>query len=491
MRHLPSLPFTALFLLLLGSQAQAQPDSLWSRTYAWRDCQLGSGIYPATAGGYVVSGESGFNWNADSQRFEDRQPFLLRISEEGDSLWTATFPSARDVWGVSDVVESSSGSFVFSYNSSDSAHLVTSHIECVNSHGETNWTWEYGPTDHDFLRPEAMLKSDRNNILSIIGIPVHEGEEITTRLAVMELSEDGDSLSTTFLDSCNLVGCRAIRLRDGSIVLLGGHMDWTTGIGDMIIMKYDQNYRYQWETTLNTNRLEDLRDVSEALNGELWALGCLVERLKSSTFLLRLSSAGELIERYDYAHDGGCVPYDLLTRQEDGIWITGTASGLPWLMQADWAGQRISEGSYSFGDTPFCSFYAMCSSPSNGLTITGDRYTEEEHERQGVWVVKMTTGVERVDRSEPHPPVGFLINAAFPSPFNSSTFVNFSTPYTGTIRASLVDGNGRTWTRWTENMTRPGEGRLRVDAGTLGSGLYFLRLEQNGREATTRLVLVR
>ncbi len=88
-------------------------------------------------------------------------------------------------------------------------------------------------------------------------------------------------------------------------------------------------------------------------------------------------------------------------------------------------------------------------------------------------------------------PLSFSLSKAYPNPFNSSTFVTYSTPYTGNIRASLMDISGREWTRWTEEMARPGEGRIRINAGTLGSGLYWLRLEQNGREAVTRLVLVR
>jgi hypothetical protein len=83
------------------------------------------------------------------------------------------------------------------------------------------------------------------------------------------------------------------------------------------------------------------------------------------------------------------------------------------------------------------------------------------------------------------------LSPAFPSPFNSSAFVDFATPFAGQIRASLVDLNGREWTKWTVSQAEPGVGRFVINGGGLASGQYWLKVEQGGRMAGTRVVMVK
>jgi len=83
--------------------------------------------------------------------------------------------------------------------------------------------------------------------------------------------------------------------------------------------------------------------------------------------------------------------------------------------------------------------------------------------------------------------------SAYPSPFNSTAIVSFQSPFTGDVRASLVDINGRElrkyWIPASAGMRV--SNRLTIDGNGLTAGTYWLRFEQNGRAATQRLSLVK
>jgi hypothetical protein len=88
-------------------------------------------------------------------------------------------------------------------------------------------------------------------------------------------------------------------------------------------------------------------------------------------------------------------------------------------------------------------------------------------------------------------PAHFTLSTAYPSPFNSMAFVDFTTPFTGQIRASLVDMNGRQWSKWTVSQAQPGAGRFVITGAGLASGQYWLKVEQGGRMAGLKVVLIK
>lgn len=88
-------------------------------------------------------------------------------------------------------------------------------------------------------------------------------------------------------------------------------------------------------------------------------------------------------------------------------------------------------------------------------------------------------------------PESILLNPPFPNPFNSTTVISFQTPFTGSIRGSLVDGNGRIWANWTGMQETPGFGKFLIDGTGLPTGAYWVRIAQEGQSASQRIVLMK
>ncbi len=85
----------------------------------------------------------------------------------------------------------------------------------------------------------------------------------------------------------------------------------------------------------------------------------------------------------------------------------------------------------------------------------------------------------------------FMIGAAYPNPFNP----DFTLPLTlqaGTVvRAALTDINGTQRKLIYTGYLSPGEHRLRVHAGDLPAGIYFLSVEAEGKRAAQKLLLIK
>ena len=94
---------------------------------------------------------------------------------------------------------------------------------------------------------------------------------------------------------------------------------------------------------------------------------------------------------------------------------------------------------------------------------------------------------------EPNAPAsGFRLDTAGPNPFTPYTTVRFRIPEAGSVRLELYDALGRHVRTLFEGDVAGGRDEtVRIDGAGLPTGSYTVRLASEGRQATTRIVLVR
>ncbi|GAB5519975.1 MAG: hypothetical protein RhofKO_22260 [Rhodothermales bacterium] len=88
-------------------------------------------------------------------------------------------------------------------------------------------------------------------------------------------------------------------------------------------------------------------------------------------------------------------------------------------------------------------------------------------------------------------PEAFALLPTFPNPFTTSTTVHYALREPGPVRLILYDTLGREHLRLLDGEQRAGRHRLTLNARTLASGLYHLRLEAGSFIQTQPLVIVR
>ena len=85
----------------------------------------------------------------------------------------------------------------------------------------------------------------------------------------------------------------------------------------------------------------------------------------------------------------------------------------------------------------------------------------------------------------------FVLHAAYPNPFNSSTNISFDIATSDIIQLDLYDLSGRSVRRMFTGWTDAGRHEIQIDADGLPSGLYLLKLKSSAGVSVRRIELIK
>ncbi|TKJ39706.1 hypothetical protein CEE37_10530 [candidate division LCP-89 bacterium B3_LCP] len=88
-------------------------------------------------------------------------------------------------------------------------------------------------------------------------------------------------------------------------------------------------------------------------------------------------------------------------------------------------------------------------------------------------------------------PNEFGLSQNFPNPFNASTRIAFTLPVAGKVRLTIYDIGGRLVSRLLDGRLTAGQQNITWNAQDFASGIYFVRLEQESRKTTRKMVLMK
>lgn len=85
----------------------------------------------------------------------------------------------------------------------------------------------------------------------------------------------------------------------------------------------------------------------------------------------------------------------------------------------------------------------------------------------------------------------FLLEQNSPNPFNPTTVIGFKLGTSGFVSLKIYDMLGREMAILVNEYRNPGSYRVTWDASRVSSGIYFVRMEMNGRSLTQKLLLTK
>jgi len=89
-------------------------------------------------------------------------------------------------------------------------------------------------------------------------------------------------------------------------------------------------------------------------------------------------------------------------------------------------------------------------------------------------------------------PVRFALRSVAPNPLTCGSVVSFDVPRRSSVRIDLYDVNGRLVANLADGVYEPGRySRSIGQASKIASGVYFLRMEAQSYQATTKVVVIR
>ena len=128
---------------LFSSLFAGAPDTLWTRTYGGADIDFGWSVQQTNDGGFVIIGST------ESSGAGLSDVYLIRTDSDGDTLWTRTYGGTDHEHGNS-IQQVSDGGFIIVGNTgSFSVDNYNIYLIRIDQNGDTLWTKTYGGVEFD------------------------------------------------------------------------------------------------------------------------------------------------------------------------------------------------------------------------------------------------------------------------------------------------------------------------------------------------------
>jgi hypothetical protein len=209
----------------------ANGDTVWTKTMGGNDNEQGMSIQEANGGGFIIAGIT------ESFGAGDRDVWLIRTDQSGDTIWTRTYGGTNSDY-ASDVKQTVDNGFIIAGATKSFGHL-NNHYDAwlikTNSNGDTSWTKTFGGSFHDgALAVQQTL--DGGYILT-----GYRGFDLSkTDVWLIKTDASGDTLWTaTYGGIRGDYGRSVEQTNDGGYIIAGEYYQSTINTRDVWLIKTD------------------------------------------------------------------------------------------------------------------------------------------------------------------------------------------------------------------------------------------------------------
>ncbi len=136
-------------------------DTMWTRAYGGDNWDFAYAIDTLQDGSYVIAGET-YSFGSG-----DKDVYIIRVDQNGDTLWTRTFGGAGEDWAQYVYVERNNRIVVSGTTNSFGAGGYDLYMLYLDEMGDTIWTRTYGSADDEYgYSGDVYL--DGGNVMSLV-----------------------------------------------------------------------------------------------------------------------------------------------------------------------------------------------------------------------------------------------------------------------------------------------------------------------------------
>ncbi|HMU44330.1 MAG TPA: T9SS type A sorting domain-containing protein [Ignavibacteriaceae bacterium] len=394
-------------------------EFLWEKIYGsnTEDDRTFS-IVKATNGGYIIGGSKGCDGYADCDGW------LVRINEEGDTLWTKTFFGTDNSDWFEEVVETNDLGYILTGRIAlhTSGYAGDVWLLKTDSLGNLEWEKTYDYQEDVDIGYSVQQTIDGGYIIAGGASP----PDILERGWIIRTNSVGDTLWTKFIPSytASPIGSSTICY---SVAQAGN--------GDYIVAGHQTQVTFQQQVML-------LRIASDIVPVELTIFTATVTRNSVS---LNWQTATE-------TNNSG---FEMQRSQMSNV-----------NSQTDWQVIGFVPG---FGTTTEPKSYSFI---DENLSTGQYQYRLKQMDFDGTFEYSNTVEVEITSPTE------FALEQNYPNPFNPNTVIKFSIPEKSFVTLKVYDVLGREVVPWNgiNEELETGSFEKTFDASTLSSGVYIYRI---------------
>ena len=212
----------------------------WSKTYGGSSSDDGSSVQQTTDGGYIISGSTGINGNGDYDIW------LIKTDENGNEIWSQTYGgnSGDESYSVIETIDSEFVivGFTTSFgNGNEDIWLIK-----TNQNGIEQWSQTYGGVEEDI---GVSIQQTNDGGFIITGYTNSFGNG-NRDVYLIKTDGNGNELwSQTFGGIFNDLGHSVQQTTDGGFIITGVTTSFVDPLGDIYLIKTDNNGNEQWIQT--------------------------------------------------------------------------------------------------------------------------------------------------------------------------------------------------------------------------------------------------
>jgi len=435
-------------------------DTLWTRRidgYGHNDRAFD--IKTVTQGGYIVTGYTvtKIHWYGGSDYVPETEIWLVRLNDQGDTLWTKTFGQIDNFVGYGDigysVLEANDGGFVIA--------------------GEYSWVM-------------VVIKTDANGQL---------------------IWEKQFGNSSCCPDEA-AYGIAATA--DGGYIVTGSLYTGSSTDYDLALLRLDSLGNTLWSKRFDADAYDDIgKSVQPMPDGGFMVTGNSIfkgwnNELHVQRWVLRTNADGDTLwtkKFRDIAKDQEANA--VLVSTHHTLVITGKSQGLYghnllYIGSLNYAGEVLWEKTIDSDGLPDNIGYDIAETPDSGYIVTGKYSRDIGVEGSNLWLVKLTA-----EETQPQALLSRLTPLSvqfdiYPNPSLRSARIDL---YLGeenqTLNLTLFDIRGRRIKTLFEGNLLPNHTtRLPWDGGDanrkeISPGIYLLQAKTEKQQMTRRLTIIR
>jgi hypothetical protein len=486
MQHRRIVAIAAFSFLMMSAAAWAGegPDSLWMRTYHRGNFEAGLSVQELSAGGFIVAGRT--------QQIGTGEPdiYILRLDTDGDTLWTRKYG-----WPLVDepsqVRETSDGNYIIVGKTQavlDSTYYVL--LLKVTSDGDTLWTrtygqgywYSYGLSVEEVSSGGYIISGGcgtYTNSTEVFLIRTDsEGDTLWTRLHGTYTQEEGWSVQETY---------------DGGFITAGSRA------GDVYLLRTDANGDTLWTKEFGgpSNDLglsvKETPDSGFIIAGYTWSYGSGM----SDAYFVKTDRNGDLVWQKAY---GGSERDEVNTVvvTDDNHYVSagltesfGPLAANMWLVNMDADGDTVWTATYGGLGDDRASWGEETA--DGGFVLVGST-NSFGGPQQSVYVVKTAPDQSGLGDVKDMPRAGHNLTV-LPVPSAREVDLRFEVPGSQPVRIAVYNLLGQEVTVLSDCVMGTGEHRI-VWNGTdahgqrVPAGVYFVKLRTASTCETCKAVLL-
>jgi len=230
-------------------------DSLWTKTFGSTTNDFGLSVQQTSDGGYIITGT-----------FEFYDVYLIKTDSNGNELWTKTFGGVDNDIGFS-VQQTSDGGYIISGRTFSFGNgLSDVYIIKTDGNGNELWTKTFGGSGND-EGAKIQQTSDGGYILT----GYTEAFQFAFQdVYLIKTDGNGDSLWTKkFGGTFNDVGVSVQQTSDGGYIIFGWSGSFGNGAEDVYLIKTDGNGNVSSTFNIPTTSKKKLKKIVDILGREI------------------------------------------------------------------------------------------------------------------------------------------------------------------------------------------------------------------------------